>query len=287
MRIRIPLVFASVLVVASTVPAKDKAKTFSAPIDKVFDAAIQITKAHYIVEGIDRQEHILTFHTGVNFLSYGIEVTTTFNSEPNGKTTVTARPAKRGPQLFAWGQGGRIVDKFFNELKDWLKDPPDCHGIILLASSKLRSAAQEAKSENLPDPLYDWEKTWGKRLSGRHADLSSCPDVESLQQAARSISSHRHQQSVNNFWQGVAQGAAAGEAAAGQARQTAQRAAQNAVCQEFVPGETEYGEAAMVIVDVPCAKPQTQEPLCDKLAFGVTEDGSAGVAIITVPCRAK
>ena len=113
--------FVSLVPLAGTLSAKDKTKTFSAPIEKVFDAAVQVAKSHYTIGSVDRQEHILIFHTGISAFTFGMELTVSFNAEPNGKTTVTARPRKRGTQQFAWGQGGRIVDKFFQQLRDHLK----------------------------------------------------------------------------------------------------------------------------------------------------------------------
>jgi hypothetical protein len=107
LRLRLPVVFASVSLVCGTLSAKDKIKTFSAPVDKVFEAAVQVAKANYTIQAIDRQGRILNFHTGVGLLTYGMEITATFDGEANGKTTATPRPANRGTLLFAWGQAKR------------------------------------------------------------------------------------------------------------------------------------------------------------------------------------
>jgi hypothetical protein len=112
---------ACLALLSGTVSAKEKTKTLSAPIDKVFDAAVDVAKAHYTIETVDRQEHILTFHTAMGALTYGMELTVSLDAKPNGKTTVTCRPAKRGTQLFAWGQGGRIADKFLQQVSDRLE----------------------------------------------------------------------------------------------------------------------------------------------------------------------
>ena len=123
MKIKIvSLIFIFLLLPIGNLWAKEKSKTFSVPIEKVFDAAVQVAKAKYTIQAVDRQEHILVFHTGMGAFTYGMELTVSFNSESSGKTIVTARPAKRGAQLFAWGQGGKIADKFFKRLKAQLEE---------------------------------------------------------------------------------------------------------------------------------------------------------------------
>ena len=40
-------------------------------------------------------------------------VTARVTDEGGGRARVSIRPAKTGNQLFAWGAGGRITNKFF------------------------------------------------------------------------------------------------------------------------------------------------------------------------------
>jgi hypothetical protein len=96
----------------------DKEKGFAAPPEKVFAAAAAVVRKHYTVVEINDKEKVITFWTGYSLTSSGFQVTATFEGK-DGSTVVRLRPAKR-QQLFAWGAGGRVAKKFFEQVREQL-----------------------------------------------------------------------------------------------------------------------------------------------------------------------
>ncbi len=113
----------AIVAVASGLAAKDIVRTYPQDIDTVYQAAVRVAKAHYTISNSDPKDHLLTFHTGMGLFTYGMEISLGLETIKNG-TQVTARPAKRGTQLFAWGKGAGIAKKFFVQLEQELKGTP-------------------------------------------------------------------------------------------------------------------------------------------------------------------
>ncbi len=171
-----------------------------------------------------------------------------------GRTQLTALP-------YGWSRSNQDAKAFLLKVQAELLPAvmARCNPIIDAGRKQLQSAAQEAKSQSSPTPLYDWQKTWSRQY---RAELESCPGGASLQRAAHLIASYRRQEAINSFRQSFSQGVVAGYAQTQAQQQAARQAAQTQSCQAYAPGETEDGSVAIAIINVPCSACGTPGVYC-------------------------
>jgi len=117
----------AILSILLTVPipgySKDKVKVFQGGSERVFEAGLKAAQKNWRVTFSDRKAMMFTFSTGTSLTTWGMEVGVSLRELDRGRVEVTLRSQKKS-QVFAWGAGGRIADKFFNELQRQLDELP-------------------------------------------------------------------------------------------------------------------------------------------------------------------
>ncbi len=114
------------LVLSSVAGGKDKEKddktrTYNAPYEKVWDAVVASANENFVIEHSEKESGILNFHSGISMSSNGFRCGVVVKKRDDGKVRVQLNTQKKA-QLFAWGAGGRIADKFFKGVDLYLKE---------------------------------------------------------------------------------------------------------------------------------------------------------------------
>jgi len=122
------------LVSLSAYPAEDKkskeddfTRTFPAPVEKVYAAAVQTAASGWHLQYSDKDARALSFSTGRNMrVSSGFDMSVVCEEIAPGQTRVKLHPQRRGEQkqLFAWKEGNRIARQFLSALDEKLKRLP-------------------------------------------------------------------------------------------------------------------------------------------------------------------
>lgn len=94
----------------------DKERIYKITFEPLWSAAIQAAKEHFTVDQIHKEEGIFTFTSGAGFTTHGFNVNVTFTKDDEDGTRIKLNFHKRKAQLFSWGAGGNIADKFFKSL---------------------------------------------------------------------------------------------------------------------------------------------------------------------------
>ena len=100
----------------------DKERTYAAEMQEVWLAAIEAAKEHFTIDQIHKEEGIFTFTSGAGFTTHGFNVNVSFKKDPEGGTNIKLNFHKRKAQLYSWGAGGNIAEKFFKSM-DKILDP--------------------------------------------------------------------------------------------------------------------------------------------------------------------
>jgi len=101
-------------------PKAQPERIYAASYDDVWAACVRAATKRFSIEHSDKESGTLTFISGRSARSWGMRLSVAL-VEKDGKIHVIANPQKRGPQLFAWGEGGRVVKKFFEEMEAQLR----------------------------------------------------------------------------------------------------------------------------------------------------------------------
>jgi hypothetical protein len=104
--------------------AADKEHTFKADVDAVWNACLKVANSEFTLQASDKENHLFSFRSGVSLTSWGFTIGGTVKPGSDNSTTVVLHPQKAGQQVFAWGAGGRIADKFFKAVETELKKTP-------------------------------------------------------------------------------------------------------------------------------------------------------------------
>ncbi len=102
----------AIVSVASGLAAKDMVRTYPQDIDTVYQAAVRVAKAHYTISNADPKDHLLTFHTGMGFFTYGMEISLGLDTVKDG-TQVNCSPRQARNSNFCLGKGGWHSQKVF------------------------------------------------------------------------------------------------------------------------------------------------------------------------------
>lgn len=108
-------------------PAPDWSKrTFSAPGDRVFAAALKsIAAQHHEVKSKDEVNREVSFHVGVTAWSWGYNMILKVASAENNTSSVSVEIQRSGGKAVSWGSGKKEVQKIFNGIeKELAKTPP-------------------------------------------------------------------------------------------------------------------------------------------------------------------
>jgi hypothetical protein len=91
-------------------------RTFPAPVDKVYAAAVQVVSADYNLKAAVKDAYTVNFFTGGKF---SMVVSATCHDSGDGQTTVTLSiaPAEGNPQIFGLGgEKSKLAQRFWAEL---------------------------------------------------------------------------------------------------------------------------------------------------------------------------
>jgi hypothetical protein len=107
-------------------PAPDWSKrTFSAPADRVFAAALKsIAAQHHEVKSKDEVNRTVSFHVGVTAWSWGYNMILKVASGENNTSNVSTEIARSGGKALSWGSGKKEVEKIFNGIEKELAKAP-------------------------------------------------------------------------------------------------------------------------------------------------------------------
>lgn len=94
----------------------DKERIYRVGFEPLWRAAIEAAKEHFTVDQIHKEEGLFTFNSGAGFTTHGFDVNVSFSKDDEGGTRIKLNFHKKKAQLFSWGAGGNIADKFFKEL---------------------------------------------------------------------------------------------------------------------------------------------------------------------------
>ena len=118
------------LLLASSVPAQEAApdwskKTFSAPTDRVFAAALtSIAAQHHEVKSKDDVNRVVTFHVGITAWSWGYNMILKVAPGENNTSAVSVEVARSGGKAVSWGSGKKEVQTIFNGIEKELARAP-------------------------------------------------------------------------------------------------------------------------------------------------------------------
>jgi len=119
------------LILASSVSADEPApewskRTFSAPADRVFAAALKSIEAqHHEVKSKDEANRVVSFHVGTTAWSWGYNMILKVVSAENNSSDVSIEIARSGGKAVSWGSGKKEVKKIFAGIeKELAKSPP-------------------------------------------------------------------------------------------------------------------------------------------------------------------
>jgi len=99
----------------------DKTRTYDVSFEKVWEAVVASANENFVIEHSDKESGILNFHSGISMASNGFRCGVVVKKTDDGKVRVQLNTQKKA-QLFAWGAGGRIADKFFKGVENYLKE---------------------------------------------------------------------------------------------------------------------------------------------------------------------
>jgi hypothetical protein len=101
-------------------------KTFSAPADRVFAAALKSIEAqHHEVKSKDDANKVVNFHVGVTAWSWGYNMILKVVSSENNTSNVSIEIERSGGKAVSWGSGKKEVLKIFAGIENELaKSPP-------------------------------------------------------------------------------------------------------------------------------------------------------------------
>jgi hypothetical protein len=96
----------------------DFSQTFTAPIEEVYRASVQVAAGKWNVTHSDKDSFLVSFKTGANMRTWrGFEMSAICIDAGDGKTLVQLHAQKRPTaQLFSWKEGNRVASTFFKEL---------------------------------------------------------------------------------------------------------------------------------------------------------------------------
>lgn len=105
------------LAVCQTAPDWSK-KTFAAPPDQVFAAALNsISAQHHEIKSKDPSTHEVTFHVGTTAWSWGYNMVLKVAPAADTSSDVSVEVARSGGKSVSWGSGKKEVGKIFDGIQ--------------------------------------------------------------------------------------------------------------------------------------------------------------------------
>jgi hypothetical protein len=89
-------------------------KTFAAPPDQVYSAAVKsIAAQHHEVRSQDETTKVVSFHVGTTAWSWGYNMVLKVVTAENNSSNVSIEIARSGGKAVSWGSGRKEVLKIF------------------------------------------------------------------------------------------------------------------------------------------------------------------------------
>jgi hypothetical protein len=101
------------------VVAKPKKKLYGNDAVELFNAALRTARERHVVTYVDEKMLMFTFQTGRSVLSHGFVANASIEPQDDHRATLVINVQTRDGQV-AFGAGDRMVDKFFDQVKDTL-----------------------------------------------------------------------------------------------------------------------------------------------------------------------
>jgi len=118
------------LVLSSGVQAQEAApewsrKSFSAPADRVFAAAlVSVAAQHHEVKSQDNVKRVVNFHVGITAWSWGYNMILQVAPGENNTSDVSIEIVRSGGKAVSWGSGKKEVQKIFAGIERELAKTP-------------------------------------------------------------------------------------------------------------------------------------------------------------------
>lgn len=94
----------------------DKERIYAVSFDKLYSAALKTAAEGNVIEFNDEKNGVITYRSGKSFTSWGFRISITLTAVDQTHTRIKLVTQMVDKQIFAWGAGGRTVDKFFKNL---------------------------------------------------------------------------------------------------------------------------------------------------------------------------
>lgn len=134
--------------------AEPKKKTYNNSADDLFKAALRTARERHVVTFVDEKTLMFTFETGRSLTSKGFVANASVEAQGDNRATLIINVQTKDG--FSWGAGGRMADKFYEQVAD-----------ELAGESKQKSAVKptEAAVAVAPDKAVPAEPSMTKPAS--------------------------------------------------------------------------------------------------------------------------
>jgi hypothetical protein len=118
------------LILFAGLPADEPApewskRTFSAPADRVYSAALKsIAAQHHEIKTKEEANRVVTFHVGITAWSWGYNMVLKVVPGETDTSTVSIESARSGGKAVSWGSGKKEVQKIFAGIEKKLAAKP-------------------------------------------------------------------------------------------------------------------------------------------------------------------
>ena len=113
---------------AQSAPPDWAQKTFNAPADKVYAAALKsIQQQKHEIKKTDDAAHTVEFHVGLTAWSWGYNMVLTVTPVDDEHSKVLTGIKKSGGDVFSWGSGKKEVNKIYGGIAAELAGQPNPH----------------------------------------------------------------------------------------------------------------------------------------------------------------
>ncbi len=118
MKLRSISVLLLAMLLAPSAVAGTKSKSFDVPADVLYESAVQTAARNYSLASSDSAQQRFSFRTGASAASWGLEVRAWVEpASANSSRLVLDIQNSDSRQVFSWGAGGRMADKFFKDVE--------------------------------------------------------------------------------------------------------------------------------------------------------------------------
>jgi hypothetical protein len=107
-----------VLLIPQQVMAGSKSQLFNVPADVLYEGAVHVAAQEYKLTLANGHEKKFAFSTSVSLASWGLNVSAVVQGTSATSAQLVLSIENADPQqVFSWGEGGRVADKFFKDVQ--------------------------------------------------------------------------------------------------------------------------------------------------------------------------